>query len=115
VSYLFLAPKKLIESFPDFEMLTQKAGAFFKLNDAAYQPENMIDLIALKFIVAHAWYLSSHGAEKNFRKLENYKSRIENAPIYAKWASECVVFLDECVAQNGTPFKALQLIYTIPY
>ena len=115
VSYLFLAPKKLIESIPDFEILVQKALTFFKLNDTAHRPENMIDLIALKFILAHSWYLSVHLTESNLKKLECYKLRIENAPIYAKWAFESVAFLNDCLSQNGSPFKALRLIYAIPY
>jgi hypothetical protein len=115
VSYLFFAPGKLIESIPDFEILVQKALAFFQLNDAAHRPGNMIDLIALKFILAHAWYLSIRRAENDLKTLENYKLRIEHSPIYAKWAFECVAFLNDCLSQTGSPFQALRLIYAIPY
>jgi hypothetical protein len=115
VTYLLLAPRKLIDRIPDFELLVQKALAYFKLNDLSRPPENMMDLIALKLILAHAWYVSTHGAENDRRRLESYKSRIENAPMYARWAPECVAFLNECLSQTGFPFRALQLIYAVPY
>ena len=115
VSFLFFAPQSLLSTKLDIKMLAQKAVGFFKLDDNTYAAKGVMDLIALKFMLAHAWYLSANGNIEESETSRAYKKRIMSSNIYSKWSADCSYLFDEGMVDRTAAIHTLQLMYSIPY
>ncbi|HEX2927115.1 MAG TPA: hypothetical protein VHP38_12805, partial [Ruminiclostridium sp.] len=115
VGFLFFTPKELLETKLDIKILTTKAMDFFKLNDEEHISNEVMDLIALKFMLAHAWYLSLDDTLENYKIIRAYRKRIADSLIYKRWRLDCENILDACINKEAPVIGILKLIYTIPY
>lgn len=112
-SFLLFTPQSVLDKV-DVNNLVQKSITFFKLDDISYTPKGIMDIIALKFMIAHCWYLSK-SADINLEILMSYKKKITGSELYAFWLKDCTAFIDDCINKRTSDKKALQLIYAIPY
>lgn len=117
VSYLFFADKAFINKTMNFNRVINNAMEFFKLMDDSHKPEGIIDLIAVKFMLGHSYYISQYGSgsQSEFMTLMVYGDKIEATPIIFGKKQEYIDFINECKSKKALPVQALKLIYTIPY
>lgn len=114
IGYLLYCPEEILGTL-DLEKLIEKTVCYFSLNNKNHDSNGIIDLIALKFMLAHSCYLSTKPDSLNREILTNYRKRIEGAPIYSRWASESIDNLQECILNSASRVKILKLIFKIPY
>lgn len=111
--YLLMAPKVLLKDL-NIDVFVKNSMRFFKLDDA-HKAKGIMDLIALKYMISHSYYLSS-SEESGFQNtIERYKKTVNDSPLYMKWSEACGGFLDDCMKRSASGKTALKLIYTIPY
>ncbi len=112
--FLMLAPKDLVKEL-GLDAFIQKAMDFFKLNDEAHTVDSVMDIIAVKFMIAHGYYLSKSEGDEYHGAIGNYRNIINNSPLYTKWADGCDGFFEDCMKHSASGRIALKLIYSIPY
>ncbi|HEX2945897.1 MAG TPA: hypothetical protein VHT96_08060 [Clostridia bacterium] len=112
--YLLMAPKVLLKDLST-DIFIKNSTGFFELDDENHAPKEIMDLIALKYMISHSYYISN-SEEGGFQEtIERYRKIINDSPLYTKWSDACGEFLDDCLKRSASGWKALKLIFTIPY
>lgn len=108
-AYLFFFPDGLV-SINTMQTLVTATRTFFKLDNPSHQPCNIMDILALKFIVPHAWSMRGDKTVAN-----SYREHVLASTLYAPWAVRCGQFLSSCEDGTVSAKDALCLIASIPY
>lgn len=114
MGYMLMAPGTLLKGL-DTDTFAAKAAQYFGIDKETHEAKDIMDLIALKYMISRSYYLSGLESDESRHEIERYKKIISSSPLYSRWSESCLAFLDDCLRHSASGRKALSLIYSVPY